>query len=115
MNDPATPASAKAEVHSSERRRCPRYRVRHEVILAWTEGEAEHRERTFTITVSQFGCSVYSFRALRPGTRVSIERQGEVRQGKVAYALVDHSTKRSEIGIGFEQDANAMWGDAAEL
>jgi PilZ domain. len=111
MNDSATQATAGGRVHSGERRRCPRYRVRHEVFLSWAEGENRHRERTFTMSISQFGCSVYSFRALRPGTRVTIERQGESREGKVAYALVDHSTKRVEIGIGFDLDASPMWGD----
>ena len=90
-------------------RRSARIRVRLPVLYVWWEGEQEHTERTYTITVSQFGCSAHSHRNFRPGTRMQVRRGPKTMEGRVVYSLKDHSTNMVEVAVGFEQDASDFW------
>ncbi len=92
------------------RRRSPRKRVGIPVLLVW-----EHREHTFTVTVSRFGCALHCHRFLEPGTAVRLEHEGNTIEGRVVYSLQNHSTKLVEVGLGFDQDGREFWGTAVPV
>ena len=94
----------------TERRRSPRIRVRISVLLLWEENQQQHREHTFTVTLSWFGCSVHSHKFFRPGTCVQLQRDNKTMDARVAHSLWDHSTNLKEVGLAFDQDGREFWG-----
>lgn len=90
-------------------RRGPRLKLRREITLHWQEGDTRHQDATYTILLSQFGCSLRASINFRPGTPVTVEYEGKSRSGKVVYTLLDYSTNHAEVGVAFEQDASDFW------
>lgn len=84
------------------------------VLLVWKEwkeeNQLEHREQTFTFSVSWFGCAVHSYKFFRPGTEVRVEHKDAAMEGRVVYSLWDHSTNLIEVGLAWDQDAREFWG-----
>ena len=82
------------------------------VLLLWKEGQREHREHTFTLIVSWFGCLVSSHNYFPPGTRVRLQHDGKTLHARVIYSLMDHSTSLVEVGLEFDRDAREFLGVA---
>lgn len=95
-----------------EKRRSRRIRIRLPVLLVWGGEGQEHREHTYTVSVSWHGCGVHSHFDFQPGDRVRLERNDAAVEGQVAYSLKDHSIKLVEVGIGFDREAREFWGIA---
>ncbi len=92
-------------------RRSPRLRARIPVLLVWKEQDRqEHREQTFTLSVSWYGCAIRSYKFFRPGTEVRLQREGEAMEARVAYSLWDHSTNLVEVGLAWDEDRREFWG-----
>lgn len=97
----------------SERRRSARVRVRKPVVVRWSQDDAEQREPCFTFTISRFGCAVHCSRRPPPGSRLWVEYDDRVREGRIVYTLVNHSAGLIELAIGFAEDAEEFWEDVA--
>jgi len=93
----------------TEKRRSSRVRLRIPVLLLWEENQQQHREQTFTVTLSWFGCSVHSHKFFRPGARVQIQREDKTMDAQVAHSLWDHSTNLVEVGLAFDHDGREFW------
>jgi hypothetical protein len=92
-------------------RRSPRIARRIPVLLVWKgEDQQEHREKTFTFSVSWFGCAVRSYKFFRPGTQVQLHHESAVMEARVVYSLWDHQTNLVEVGLAWEQDGREFWG-----
>jgi hypothetical protein len=94
----------------SERRRSPRLLLRTPVLLSWEEEGIVHREHTFTLNVSRFGCALHSHDYLEPNRRVQVQHEGKTLEARVAFSLWDHSNNRVEMGLSFSEDAREFWG-----
>ncbi len=79
------------------------------LLLLWEENQQQHRERTFTVTLSWFGCSVHSHKFFQPGTRVQLQRDDKTMDARVVHSLWDHSTNLVEVGLAFDQDGREFW------
>lgn len=115
LADALVELSAAGTAPAELRRRSPRARVRIPVVLVWEENQCQHCERTFTLSVSRFGCTVHSHRFFEPGAGVRLEHDGKSIAGRVAYCLKDLSTKLVEVGLGFDQDGREFWGTAVSV
>jgi hypothetical protein len=93
----------------AERRRSPRVTVSIPVVLIWDE-DGEHREHTFTTSVSWYGCAVRSHRFFSIGSRVRLQRGSKIKDARVIHCMQDQSTKMVEVGLGFDADERAFWG-----
>ncbi len=91
-------------------RRSPRIHTRLPVLLLWEEGQQGHREYTFTLRVSWFGCLVSSHNYFHPGTRARLQHDGKTMHARVIYSLMDHSTNLVEVGLEFDRDGRQFWG-----
>ena len=80
------------------------------VLLLWEKDGQEHREDTFTLTVSWFGCSVYSHNFFRTNSRVRLQRDSDTMEAQVVYSLKDRSANLVELRLEFDQDAREFWG-----
>jgi len=81
------------------------------VLLLWKEeDQQEHREQTFTLSVSWFGCAIRSYKFFRPGTQVRLQREGAAIEARVVYSLWDHQTNLVEVGLAWDQDGREFWG-----
>jgi len=94
----------------TEKRRSPRVRAHIPIVLVWQENQQEHREQTFTLNVSWFGCATRSHNFFRPGDRVRVERNPQAREAVVVYSLKDYSRNLVEVGLAFDQDSRDFWG-----
>jgi len=92
-----------------EKRRGPRIRVSIPVLLVWEE-QGEHREHTFTTSVSWFGCAVRTHRFFPLGARVQLQRGEKIKDARVIHCFQDQSTKMVEVGLAFDHDDRAFWG-----
>ena len=115
LADALAELGAAESAHAELRRRSPRVRVPILVLLVWEENQQEHREHTFTVTVSRFGCALHSHRFLEPETAVRLEHDGKTIGGRVVYSIKDHSIELVEVGLGFDQDGLEFWGTAASI
>ena len=97
----------------TEKRRSPRISERLPVSLLWEEGEHQHRERTFTLTLSWFGCAVHSHNFFPPNTRVHLQYEDKTIEARTVYSVSDYSTRLVEVGIDFGRDGRGFWGIAA--
>jgi hypothetical protein len=97
----------------TEKRRGRRISMRLPVLLLWEEGGVQHREHTFTLQLSRFGCAIHSHRFFQPKTLVQLQYEGKAIDAHTVYALSDHSINKVEVGIDFGGDSGDFWGIAA--
>jgi hypothetical protein len=93
-----------------ERRRSPRLTDRLPVLLLWEEDNREHREHTFTLNVSWYGCAVHSHRFFPPKTPVRLRYEGRTIEARTVFSISDYSTRLVEVGVDFGQDGRDFWG-----
>lgn len=91
-------------------RRSERVRVHLPVTLIWHEGAQRQVERTYTVSVSRFGCQLHCRCSFPPGTPIRLEYCNRIILGRTSYCLKDYDTKLAEIGIGFDDDGTDFWG-----
>ena len=92
------------------KRRSPRIQMQIPVLLCWAEGQVEHQEHTFTVSISWFGCAVYSPKYFGPGTRVRVERDTKSMEARVVYSRWSLLTSSIEVGLEFDQHGWELWG-----
>jgi len=94
----------------ASKRRSSRVHVHLPLLLLWKDDQGEHREPTFTLTVSWFGCAVHSRNFFRPKSRVRLQREAHTMEAQVVYSLKDHATDIVEVGLKLDRDGREFWG-----
>ncbi len=94
----------------TEKRRSRRITIRLPVLLLWKEGQHQHREDTFTLNLSRFGCALHSHTFFQPKTRVELQYEDKIIHAQTVYSLSDYSRNLVEVGIDFGQDGSDFWG-----
>jgi hypothetical protein len=92
-----------------EKRRNPRIQMQIPVLLWWEEGQEEHQEHSFTVSISWFGCAVYSHKYFGPGSRVRVQRDTKSIEARVVYSCRSPLTSSIEVGLEFDQDGREFW------
>ena len=79
------------------------------VLLCWREGQEEHEEHSFTVSLSWFGCAVSSRKYFSPGSRVRVRRDAKIMEARVVYCHRSLLTSQIDVGLEFEQDGREFW------
>lgn len=91
-------------------RRSPRIQMQIPVLLCWAEGQEEHQENSFTVSISWFGCAVYGHKYFGPGSRVRVQRDTKSMEARVVYSHRSLLAGSIEVGLEFDQDGRDFWG-----
>ena len=93
-----------------DRRRSARLHSERPVLISTVDGEPRVLT-AFTFSISAFGCAARCSSNFPPGTRVTLDCGGKIISARISFVLKSSAAEGFELGISFDEDGSAFWGE----